>query len=174
MKAFAKLNPVTGVTAHDVWITADPIATKTILYVANSYGGVVAFDVTIPAAPSRLGAGNGESGLYMHTVRAMTSGGARTIVLSPEYFYGSAMRPGTLYALDATDFANIRLVGTWTNPGRDAAGNLVFSPHDFQFVNGTVYLAHHHGGVWTIDASDPAAMRTRGYYLPCGQRQSIE
>ncbi len=165
VKRFIALGRIPGIVAHDVWLTRDPLTLRTIMYVANSYGGATAFDVTDPTHPDRLGSWAGD-GAYMHTVRAAVVGASRYVFVSPEYFFGTSSRVATLYVLDATDLeGSWSVVGTWRNPGGHAAGNLVFSTHAFQVVGSKVYLAHYHGGVWTLDVTAPAAPATLGHHM---------
>lgn len=166
VKRFIPLPPITAVTAHDVWVERDTLLDRVVLYVANSYAGWRAFDVTVPGSAVPLLAWNGDSALYMHTIRAEVRDGQRIVYVSPEYFYGTSTRVATFYAFDATDPNAISLLGTWQNPGGKSAGNLLFSTHNFQLVDGTVYLANYHAGVWALDASAPATIASSGYYLP--------
>lgn len=167
-KAVRLLPMVTGIVPHDIWLDLDVLTGQILLYVANSYGGAVIMDATIPGAPVEVGRWAGVPGLYMHTIRASVDvlTQKRTVFVSPEYFFGSSSRPGTIYALDWTDLDRPTLAGTWTNPGGHAAGQLTWSTHNFQLVDDKIYLAMYHGGVWVIDVSDPANMVTRAYHLP--------
>lgn len=164
LKRFVALPPIGGLTAHDVW--TDGEAGKVLLYVANSFAGWRILDVMDPLVAIPLASWNGDPALYMHTIRAEVRDGQRIVYVSPEYFYGTSTRVATFYAFDATDPDAITPLGTWQNPGGKPAGNLLFSTHNFQLVNGTVYLANYHGGVWALDASAPTSIASSGYYLP--------
>lgn len=168
--ALAPLTPISGVTAHDAWVTVDDLTGRTFLYVANSYGGVRILDVTNPLLAVPVASWAGISGHYMHSVRAEVDDGKRIVYVTPEYFFGTSTTHGKMYVLDATDLASVRVIGSWGNPGGHPGGELWWSPHNFQLVDDTIYLAHYHGGVWVLDASDPAAIAARGYYLPHDHR----
>lgn len=89
---------------------------------------------------------------------------------------GNGDKPGPLWIVDATHFSQLRpandkdgeekgtvaqqvrqnsrntLVTTWTNPARQEAGNIEFSPHNQQVVGNRIYLSHYHGGVYMLNA----------------------
>lgn len=158
---------------HDVAVFEDALAGKTLMAVANGPDGVVIADLTDPAAPAVLGrwAYDGTPRFYAHTIRAGVVEGRRIVLVSPE---GGALGIGSgdvarLWVLDATDPGDIRVLGSWQNPGNHRSGSFTLSTHNFQWVEGRVYLAHYHGGVWVLRAetlADLAAPTALAYRLP--------
>lgn len=169
--------------AHDMFVQTEPDG-RVLMYVANWDAGLRIVDVTDPSAPVELGGwndfGEGESG-NLHTVAADWIGDRRIVVGSAEVGfavvgglgYAQGAEPGVLYVWDATDPADIRLLGTWENPeavkagGRPALDEGVMSTHNLQFEDGLVYLAHYGLGIFVVDASTPdtwATPETLAYY----------
>ncbi|MHB8604009.1 MAG: LVIVD repeat-containing protein [Thermoplasmatota archaeon] len=156
---------------HDGWLYDDPLANKTLLYMADGTNGIAIADVSNPLQPTTVGRWQGAGApyaFYSHTIRAEVKDGHRWVFISPE---GGAFGLGTnvpscVFVFDATDLAHIALVGGWSAPGSHLAGTFFFSTHNIQLVGDRVYLAHYHGGVWVLDARDPAHLATLGYYEP--------
>lgn len=156
-------------TPHDVTVFDDPTLGP-LLVVANGGSGVQIHSFLVPAQPVLLGnwAETGADLHYAHTVRATTANGVRYVIVSPE---GGALGYGVsqvakLWILDASIPAQMKVVGSWSNPGGHIAQEFLFSTHNFQLVGDRVYLAHNHGGVWVLDFSAPPAMHALAYYLP--------
>ncbi len=108
--------------------------------------------------------------------------------------HGNGDKAGPLWIVDATDFSKLgpvgargeaaetdlrtasekALVATWTNPAGRAGGDLRFSPHNQQIVGDRIYLSHHHGGVYVLDASGAFEGRNErprelGFVVPSGR-----
>lgn len=169
--------------AHDMFVTDEPDG-STLMYVANWDAGLRIVDVTDPASPKELGGWNdfpsGHEG-NLHTVSADWIGDRRIVVGSTEvgflvvgglqYLRGEDR--SIVYVWDATDPADIQLLGTWENPqglpaGRDQPifGEEITSTHNLQLEDGRVYLAHYALGVFVLDVSTPdlqAAPATLAY-----------
>ncbi len=151
---------------HDMMVIDDPLLGKPLLYVSDAYQGLVVADISDPQGPVYLGGWRDtESEWYAHTAQAeVLADGTRRIVLAPEVFSDAeANLVAPLWILDGTDLGDIRLDGTWQNPGDHGADLLRFSVHNFQLLQGKIVLAHYHGGVWVIDADTREAI---GYHLP--------
>jgi hypothetical protein len=163
---------------HDMTVYLDPQLNKTIMLAAYGDLGVRVVDVSNPAQPVEIGAWDDFMGDLgdVHTVGVDFIGGKRIIAAATEN--GAIIDPvgsasgysaGYVYLLDATDLSNIVTLGKWINPGKHASGPQavgVYSTHNIQFVQGRVYLAHYHAGVWVLDAASyvksatPSATRT--------------
>jgi len=173
--------------AHDMFVQTEPDG-RVLMYVANWDAGLRIVDVTDPASPQELGGwnsfGDGESG-NLHTVSAEWIDGRRIVVGSAEVGfavvggigYAQGAEPGMLYVWDATDPADIQLLGTWENPEKIKAGGRpvldkgVMSTHNLQLEGGLVYLAHYALGVFVVDVSTPerqAAPEAVAYYREPG------
>lgn len=154
---------------HDMTVQADPLTGAPVMYVSFWDYGLRIVDVSDPAKPVELGAwmGEGADEWYegnVHTAMGGVIGGKRVLVSVPEY---AAVPAVTL--LDATDYANMSVLGVWAPKSADAFGAddpARFSTHNFQLVGDRVYMAMYHGGVWVIDAKDPTHPVAAGYLLP--------
>ena len=171
--------PQTGVSAtllsghDDMTFQLDPLTNKPTLFVSMWGLGVWFVDISLPAAPVTLGGWiGGGATLFagnIHTTMAFKSEGRRIVVAIPE-----VARPPAMFVIDATDFNNPKLLSEWTAlptfknaAGTDASGK--FSMHNFQIVDGHVYIAMYHGGIWVIDvhnATRQKAPQPVATYLP--------
>lgn len=161
---------------HDMTVQSDPVTGEPVMFVSFWDRGVHAVDVSNPASPTQLGVWRGE-GLEeayhgnLHTSMASTVDGQRIVATVSEY----APNPSVMF-VNATDYSNMTGIGAWepfqgTLDGGDVQR---FSTHNFQFLNGRVYLAMYHGGVWVIDASSNRALErpsALGYHRPADARQ---
>lgn len=156
---------------HDMTVQDDPLTGEPVMYVSFWEYGLRVVDVSDPDAPVELGAwlGAGAEETYegnIHTSMATMVDGKRVLVTVPEY----ATVPSVTF-IDATDYANMTALGVWAPKPADAWGEQArsFSTHNFQVLDGRVYMAMYHGGVWVIDGSTAerlAAPVAVGYYLP--------
>jgi hypothetical protein len=133
------------VRSHDAWFEVDPETGTPILWVANVWYGVLALDVSDPAAPRTIATIPHADALlgYTHTVRVAHVDGKRLVVAGTEYGVGA------LKVWDATDLASPKLVATWTlgtNP-----------PHNFQVVGSRAYVTYFEHGFFVVDLSKAAA-----------------
>lgn len=161
---------------HDVTLTMDPLMPGRALgLVANAYSGVRVFDITAPSLPLELGHWTPSPARYVHTVMLTVVEGKRILVAEEESFSGGSI-PSQLYFLDATDFGNMQLLRTWTNPdGKLPCCFVRWSTHDFNIQDGKLYLAHYHGGVLVLDISTLAKVASPpllANYLPAKPRVS--
>lgn len=168
--------------AHDMFPMTEPDG-RVHLYVANWDAGLRIVDVTDPADPRELGGWNafpqGHEG-NLHTVSAAWMDGRRIVVGSVEvgfavvggYHYAKGTDASIMYVWDATDPADVGLLGAWENPmgekaKRDYVDGTVTSTHNLQLEGGRVYMAHYGLGVWILDVSTPEARSlppVLGYY----------
>ena len=158
---------------QDMTYQPDPLTGAPTLFVSFWNLGLRIVDVSIPAVPIEVGFwdGAGAEGYRgnFHTAMAFESEGRRIAVAIPE-----GPDPPAIFILDATDFANPILLSEWSalpsftdSTGSSQAG--AFSLHNFQIVDGKIYIAMGHGGIWVIDVSTPekqAAPEAVGSYYP--------
>jgi hypothetical protein len=162
---------------HDVTVGPDPLdPSRTLMAVAHWRAGVHFVDVSDPAHPVLLGTwdkfvevlpGN------VHNVEFTAIEGHRVAVAVPEY-PTDFERQGILWILDATDFADVRLLGTWQLPGLHPAegGVYMFSTDRTEIRNGTIYVPHFHAGLVVLDASSLAKAahpELLGFVIPHGR-----
>lgn len=144
---------------QDMTFQPDPLTGAPMLFVSFWNLGLRIVDVSIPAAPIEVGFwdGVGAEGYRgnFHTAMAFESEGRRIAVAIPE-----GPDPPAIFVLDATDIANPVLLSEWSAlpsftdaDGDNHAGS--FSLHNFQIVDGKVYIAMGHGGIWVVDISTP-------------------
>lgn len=144
---------------------------RTILYVAYAYEGLRVVDITNPAAPMELAQwvppGPGDPH-YVHGVKSYTrADGRRITIVEAETFEERNLKlPSPIWILDTTDFRNLRLLSSWTNPGGHGGDRLFYSTHFMALDGDELWMAHYHGGVWVLDLSDPSRPRVAGYYMP--------
>ena len=159
-------NPLGWVPGHqDMTYQEDPLTGAPTLFASFWDLGVRIVDVSIPSLPQEVAAWDGQgSDVYLgdiHTTRAFASDGRRIVVAVSESSHAA------LYVLDATDLDAPVLLGTWQ--GRDENGDVTReSMHNFQLIQGRVYMAMYHGGVWVLDVSTPrlqAAPKVLGTHL---------
>lgn len=146
---------------HDVTLRLDPLEpSRSLAFVANWDSGVRVYDITDPSRPALLGhwVPPPGSGGRIHTVMPMALEGRRIVVAEQENFGQDVV--SKLFFLDATDLGNIVLLGTWQNPDGKMAneGFVRWSTHNFNIVDGKLYLAHYHGGVLVLDVSSLAKL----------------
>lgn len=131
---------------HDMSLVWDEILQAPVLYVANGFEGWVAYDVSDPAAPERLGFMlnlDPAPVSYTHTALGATVGGRRLVMTIAE------VGVNMLKVYDATDFAAPILVGVWW-----ADKTAPHMPqHNIQVVGDRLYMAHYTEGVFVFDMS---------------------
>ena len=168
---------------HDITIQEDPLEPGRFVASVSYWDfGLRFYDVTDPTNVVELGAWTGEAaGVYEGNVHGATlydHHGRRLAVVGPELLGDTVP---ALWILDVTDYAAPKLVGEWVPPGEHATQGLLLTTHQFQVLDGKIYLAYNHAGLWVLDihpildgtyAADPdgsaAASRPEvlGYYLP--------
>ena len=163
-----QLEPVGSITiGHDSVVMDDPMLGKPLLYASNGYGGFVVSDVSDPANPKQLGEWNiperEEGQYYIHTGVVEIIDGRRIAVVTSEDWEDY---PSALWVLDATDFAFIETLANWSAPGEHPAEGLRYSLHNPRILGTDLTLSYYHGGVWSLDLTDPAAPRVQGLFMP--------
>jgi hypothetical protein len=134
---------------HDGFVTFDPVANHTFLYLANGFYGVQIINVDDPARPvvvATIGANadgsvTGALPTMYHTVQAAWIDGKRIVVTSAEVGYN------TLKVFDATNLQAPRFLGQWVfDKNRPTE-----MQHNLQIVNGTLFEAHYGQGLFGFD-----------------------
>ncbi len=152
---------------HDIIVQDDPVLDKPVLYAADGGGPLNIYDVSDPARPQLLATWNipdrGDK-FYVHTAAAEVRPDGRRIVVVTSEDWGDD--PSPLWVLDATRFDVVETLATWQNPGAHAAEGLRYSLHNPRMRDGSLTVAHYHGGVWTLDLAAPEAPVVKGFYLP--------
>lgn len=165
-----------GAEPHDITVQEDPKEPGRFVATVSYWDwGLRFFDVTDPTRPVELGAWAGTgAGVYegnVHGAQLVLHEGKRLAVVGPELL-GSTFP--ALWVLDVEDFAAPTLVAEWVPPGEHPTHGLLLTVHQFQVVDGRIYLAYNHAGLWVLDLArivagtgdDPARPEVLGYYLP--------
>ena len=166
---------------QDMTYQPDPITGTPTLFVSFWNLGLRIVDVSIPAAPLEIGFwdGVGAEGYRgnFHTAMAFAVNGIRVAIAIPE-----GPDPPAMFVLNATEIANPTVLSEWTalpsfRDSENASQAGAFSLHNFQIVDGKVYIAMGHGGIWVIDVSTPEkllAPEAVGSYYPHQPRRDNE
>ncbi|HWG90386.1 MAG TPA: hypothetical protein VNZ52_06000 [Candidatus Thermoplasmatota archaeon] len=165
-----------GPLPHDMTFQFDPVDGTPLLYVSYWDLGLRVVDVSNPRAPREVGTWAGQGAARyegnVHGAAPTVVDGKRYVVVGPELLSDN---PPALYVLDATDYRNMQLVGEWIPPGEHGAEGLLLTTHQFQLIDGRLYLAYNHAGVWVLDlraiingthVDNPERPEVLGYYLP--------
>ncbi len=167
--AGAALHFVSG--HQDMTYQLDPLTGTHMLSVSFWNLGLRWVDVSNPALPMEVGSWQGEDSDHwagnIHTAMMFADEERRIAVAIPE-----GAQPPTVFVFDATDFDNPELLGEWT-PKDEHGNHSRFSMHNFQIVDGKVYLTMYHGGVWILDVSNEenqADPKVIGTYMPFDRR----
>jgi len=163
----------------DGTIAKHPVTGELVAYLANWDEGLVIVRLDGPGQVTRLsgwggleaGSGAGMTGA-IHTAYPLPERwDDRAIVVTGQELGGSpSARPtGQITLLDVTDPASPSAVARWTLPvGIQWSGGLTFSTHYVTLVDGVLYTALYHGGVWAADASPEhwPNLPSLGVFLP--------
>ena len=149
---------------------------RAVLTVAYWDAGVRFVDVSDPARPVEFAAFTDfhpSNEVNMHDVKTfpVLLDGKHVTVAGPEL--PSSNEDGQLTFIDTTDPEAPTWLGAWSLPGEHVVDQpYIFSPHVFEATEtGRVYIGHYHGGVWGIDATDPADPRTEAWFMPDAVRE---
>jgi hypothetical protein len=161
---------------HDVTVGPDPLDGFPLMAVAHWEAGVHFVDVSDPADPELLGVWDDYTEVLpgnVHNVEFTAIDGRRIAVATPEYPVDYE-RQGIVWIIDATDFSDPRLIGSWSLPGLHPVegGTYVFSTDRVEIVDGHLYVPHFHAGVIVLDISTIEKARDpvmTGYIVPKGQ-----
>ncbi len=157
------------VSGHqDMTHQLDPLTGENILSVSFWNLGLRFVNVDNPALPFEVGSWAGEDSEkwdgVIHTSMMFESEGRRIAVSSPE-----GANPPAMFVIDATDYDDPKILAEWMALDDYQSESGIFSLHNFQIVDGKVYMAHYHGGLWVLDISTPelqADPYALGTYMP--------
>jgi hypothetical protein len=163
----------------DAEITVHPATGKPVVYLSDWNGGLIVLDFSNPRVPLQLGSWKdaGPDAGAVHSTRSIPGlhDGRHYVLVGQEFVGHPSNRPsGWIYVLDDTDPTNVNEVGRWTLPvdvQSEWHGVELFSTHYFRELNGTVFVAMYHGGVWAfrLDYAHPDSMqepRSVGVFVP--------
>ncbi len=147
------------VSGHqDMTFQEDPLTGTPMLTVSFWNLGLRFVDVSIPAAPIEVGSWAGEDSTkwrgVIHTAMMFEDDGRRIAIAIPE----GASIPA-MFVLDATDYDNPEILAEWSAHDDWQGEGGRFSLHNFQIVDGKVYLAHYHGGIVVLDVHNETLQR---------------
>jgi len=111
-----------------------------LLYSSDGYHGWTVFNVNDPTAPELAGGIVRPETGYTHTIQAATVGDRRIVATIAEV--GSNF----LQVYDATNLQAPLLLASW-----QASPTGVSPQHNFNIVNGSLYLAHYANGLYVFD-----------------------
>lgn len=135
---------------HDMYATYDNTLGKWLLYVADGFQGWLVFDVNNPAQPVPMGGWVAPETGYTHTIQAANINGKRIVATIQE------IGVNLLKVYDATALESPVLLGVWQ---ADASSPLQ-AQHNFQIVQGKLYMAHYGLGFYVFDLTKVTAPLT--------------
>lgn len=166
--AYAQAQAANLISHDDMTYHLDPITNTPTLYVSLWNWGMRVVDISVPELPREIGSWAGEDGAQwrgqLHTTQVAKLQDRRIIVTIPE-----DASPPTLFVLDATDLNDPKVLAQWSALPDFQGEDNTFSLHNFHIVDGRIYIAMGHGGIWCLDISTPelqAAPNPIGSYLP--------
>jgi hypothetical protein len=163
---------------HDGFIQKHPVTGHDLAYLAYGTNGLIILDVDDLSNPRFVSRWNqwekvGGGTHFLHGVLPMTElrDGKQYTFVGEECSGRPANYPTCLaYVFDTTDPADLKLVSAWSLPlepeWREAAQ---FSAHYLDVVDGTLFIAMYHAGLWAIDVSTPenlVRMPSIGAFVP--------
>ena len=167
---------------HDVYMQEHPITGKTYLYAAYWDSGLIILDISNPASPQLVSQYDDPApskyNAYHDVKVSEELIDERHITVTGPELEAAVGESGVFRIFDTTDPAHPVQLSAWGLPGVDGfGGGYQFSPHVFQVIDGRIYLAHNHGGIWVVDISNEALLmepQVAGYYFPHGDEEKPE
>lgn len=130
---------------HDMWVQYDTDLAKWLLYSADGFHGWTVFDVSDPANPTFAGGIVRPETGYTHTIQAAKINGKRIVATIAEVGFN------LLEVYDATNLLAPILLGTWHVMESNAVVEPAAPQHEFNIVDGKLYLGHYANGVYIFD-----------------------
>lgn len=132
---------------HDMYVQFDADLKKWLLYNADGFHGWEVFDVSDPTKPMMIGGIIRPEGGYTHTIQAAKINGKRIVVTIAE------VGANLLEVYDASDISRPVLLGVWNiaTYGMPNPAGLTYPQHNFNIVDGKMYLAHYGSGIFVFD-----------------------
>lgn len=142
MTRVAQTLPVEGgpLGPHDVFVTYEKDLKKWILYAADGFHGWLAHDVTDPEKPLPIGGFVNPEPEYVHSIQSAMVGNRRLVATIGE------VGVNILKVYDATILQAPILLATW-----QVSPAAVDPQHDFNIVDGRLYLGHYTHGVYVFN-----------------------
>ncbi len=157
---------------QDMTWQKDPLTGADVISVSLWDLGWYWVDVSDPLNPTMLGYWKGEGSPdydgQTHTMMLMESDGRRLAVGIPE-----VARPPVVHILDITDYEAPEVVAHWNAVGEWYNEDGRYSTHNFQIVDGKMYMTHYHAGTMVLDistAEKQAAPEILGTFMPFDRR----
>jgi hypothetical protein len=127
---------------HDMIVQFDPVLKTHLLYSADGYHGWSVWNVGNPAEPELVGGFIRPETGYLHTIQATFLNNRRIVVTIAE------VGANFMEVYDATNLRTPVLLATWQ------VGNPSESQHNFNLVQGLMYLAHYAQGIYVFDLTE--------------------
>lgn len=136
---------------HDLFVQRDPFTQDWYLYSADGFHGWTVFDINDPTAPLPIGGLVAPQPGYTHTIQAARHGERRIVVTIAE------VGENLMQVFDASVLQAPVLLATWQ------VEPLATTPqHNFNLVDGRIYLAHYGYGMYVFDLDDAGALPLAG------------
>lgn len=133
---------------HDAFFHHDPLLDLPVLWVAAPFIGLIAYDMTDPAAPDEIARIPNIKPQYTHTVQTIIQDDTRITISISEVGYN------TMKVFDTTDLDAPVLLAEWS------ITEAVRPQHNLQIVPPYVYVAHYAEGVFVFALDDLLSGRT--------------
>jgi hypothetical protein len=132
---------------HDMYVQFDPVLKSWLVYSADGFHGWEVFDVSDPTSPEMVGGIIRPEGGYTHTIQAAQINGRRIVATIAE------VGVNILEVYDATNLRAPILLGVWNIAtfGTPNPAGLTYPQHNFNIVDGKMYLAHYGSGLFVFD-----------------------
>lgn len=125
---------------HDMYVQKDELTGDWLLYSSDGFHGWTVFDVNDPTSPTLAGGFVRPETGYTHTIQAATIDGRRIVATIAE------VGANFLQIYDATVLQAPVLLASWQASPASTAPQ-----HNFNIVNGSLYLAHYTSGFYVFD-----------------------
>ncbi|HEX9816809.1 MAG TPA: hypothetical protein VGB18_07505 [Candidatus Thermoplasmatota archaeon] len=132
---------------HDMYVQYDEDLKQWLVYSSDGFHGWEVFDVSDPTSPELVGGFIRPEGGYTHTIQAQKINGKRIVVTIAE------VGVNILEVYDASDLRTPILLGVWNIAtfGTPNPVGLTFPQHNFNLVDGKMFLAHYGSGLFVFD-----------------------
>lgn len=136
---------------HDLFVQQDPVTSDWLLYSADGFHGWTVFDINDPATPTPVGGWAAPQPGYTHTIQAARLGERRIVVTIAE------VGENLVQVFDASILQAPILLAAWQ------VEPLATTPqHNFNLVDGRMYLAHYGYGMYVFDLADAGGLPVLG------------
>jgi hypothetical protein len=136
---------------HDMFVQQDGLDGNWYVYSSDGYHGWTVFNVNDPTNPTLAGGIVRPETGYTHTIQAGIVAGRRIVATIAE------VGANYLQVYDATNLNAPVLLAAWQASPASTAPQ-----HNFQIVNGSLYLAHYTAGFYVFDLTQLPAVPAVG------------